>query len=132
MCIITCITLPMACDIPLTAVKLGPNSLSGTWRVTLLASNVTSLSSSSGATAAGAMAEDFVCSWAKTCWSLVPGTDARKSSSSCNVMSHSVIKNLNKFNNMTFNHNLIFIYLIGIILMKSCFDSNIRIIKIIN
>ncbi|KAL5236910.1 hypothetical protein ACI65C_004320 [Semiaphis heraclei] len=76
----------MACDMPLTAVKLGPNSLSGSWRVTLLASNVTSLSSSSGATA-GAVAEDFVCSWAKTCWSLVPGADARKSSSSCNALS---------------------------------------------
>jgi len=72
----------MVWEMPLTTVKLEPNSLSGTWRLTLLGSKVTSSSSTNGATAVadGTAADDLDCSWANTCWS--PGDDAKKSSSS--------------------------------------------------
>jgi len=67
----------------LTAVKLGPNNLSGTWRLTLFGSKVTSSSSSTDADGdipGGAETEVLDCSWANTCWS--PGDAAKKSSSS--------------------------------------------------
>lgn len=56
----------MICDTLLTAVKLGAKSLSGTWRLTLLGSKVTSSSSCNGAIA-GDEADDLDCSCAKTC-----------------------------------------------------------------